>query len=57
MKIIRDRMGFNSDASGSKTFYNNPELSRYNVMENIVSLTDSNIHEDPKPWAFPKGSF
>lgn len=57
MKIIRDRMGLNSDASGSKTFYNNPELSRYNVMVNIVSLTDSNIHEDPKPWAFLKGSF
>ena len=57
MKIITDRMGLNSDASGTKTFYNNPELSRYNVTVNIVSLADSSIGEDPKPWAFSKGSF
>lgn len=52
MKIIRDRLGLNSDASGLNTFYNNPELSRYNVTVNIVSLTDFSIGEDPKPWAF-----
>lgn len=48
VKIVTDRMNLNSDASCSKTFQNNPELSRHRARVYTVNLTDSRISEETK---------